>query len=157
MTPITQWSAHAALLLGLASALPAAAHAQTARLPFQYAAKIVCGREALVGTVPQPYATSINIHNPNAGLDTIRKSLVVTTPPGKQEAQRPRTFATDLLRMDNALSTDCEDLRGRVRPLPVSFEGFVLIESTQSVDVVGVYSVPGGIDVVHVPERRLRQ
>jgi hypothetical protein len=118
---------------------------------------MVCGREPLPGTVPQAYATSINIHNPNAAPDTIRKSLVVTTPPGRQRPQRPRPVATDLLPTDNALATDCDDLRARVQGLPGSFEGFVLIESTQSVDVVGVYTVPGGIDVVHIPERQRRQ
>jgi hypothetical protein len=157
MTPITTWRARAVLLLAAASAPTAAVRAQAPRLPFQYAAKIVCGREALPGAVPQAYATSINIHNPNATPDTIRKSLVVTTPPGRQRPQRPRGVATDLLPTDNALSTDCDDLRARVQGLPGSFEGFVLIESTQSVDVVGVYTVPGGIDVVPIPERQRRQ
>ncbi len=32
-------------------------------------------------------------------------------------------------------------------------EGFVVIQSPASLDVTGVYAVPGGIDVERVPER----
>ena len=49
-----------------------------------------------------------------------------------------------------------EKLRRRVAKvaqLPF-FEGFVVVTSTDSLDIVAVYTVPGGIDVVQVPERR---
>jgi hypothetical protein len=117
----------------------------------------ICGTgQELPGIVSQPYATSININNPNVGVDTLRKSLIVATPPGRQRPVRARPVATDILPPQSALSTDCADLRARVSGLPASFEGFLLVDSTQTLDVVGVYSVPGGIDIVHVPERQRR-
>jgi len=39
--------------------------------------------------------------------------------------------------------------------LLASFEGFVVIQSTLQLDVVSVYTVPGGIDVVPVAERKI--
>jgi hypothetical protein len=136
------------------------AEAQAPRFPFHYAAKIVCGapQEVRSGAlVPQAYATTINIHNPGDSEAIFLKSLVVTIPPGQQRPAKPRTVAEDRLPPDGALATDCTDIRKRVPNLPAFFEGFVLLDSRSSLDVVAVYSVPGGIDVVNVPERRRAQ
>ena len=133
------------------------AMAQNREFPFRYAAKVVCGvqREtARGGVVAQSYATTINIHNPGDSLASFLKSLVVTLPPGRQRPVKPVRLTVDSLPPTLALATDCVDLRQRSgSPLPPFFEGFVLIHSSHSLDVIGVYTVPGGIDVVHVPER----
>jgi len=147
------------MLLWLAAGATRGA-AQGPRSPFRYAAKIVCGapREAGRGAVVlQLYATTINIHNPGDSEAVFLKSLVLTVPPGRQRPVEPKKVAEDKLPPDGALATDCSDLRARVPGLPVFFEGFVLLDSRSSLDVVGVYSVPGGIDVVNVPERRRGQ
>lgn len=68
-------------------------------------------------------------------------------------AARSRWIKLDTLPPAFALATDCGDLRRRARIRLAFFEGFVLIDSRMSLDVVAVYSVLGGIDVVHVPER----
>lgn len=134
------------------------AEAQAPRFPFRYAAKIVCGAPQAVKSgalVPQIYATTINVHNPGDSDAIFLKSLVLTIPPGGQRPAKSQVVAEDRLPPDGALETDCTDLRKRVHPVPPPFfEGFVLIDSRSSLDVVGVYSVPGGIDVVTVPERR---
>jgi len=134
-----------------------AAEAQDREFPFHYAAKVVCGvqRETRSGgVVAQTYATTINIHNPADSTTIFLKSLVVTLPPGMQRPVKPVRLAVDTLGPRMALATDCVDLNRRsANRLPPFFEGFVLIDSRQSLDVVAVYSVPGGIDVVHVPER----
>src|SRR5690349_19891205 len=139
--------------LALMVAIPA--RAQQPTLPYNYAAKIVCGtqREAL-GVVPQPYMTTVNVHNPSDSLAIFFKTLLVTLPPGGQRPMPPlRPTFTDTLRPQAGLATDCADLRKRYPNAPPFFEGFVLLQSRVSLDVVAVYTVPGGIDVVNVPER----
>lgn len=124
--------------------------------PFQYAVKLVCGvQKESQGVVPQNYATTINIHNPNPnGEAQFHKKLVLTIPPGGQKPGEIFHISDDLLGSDGALATDCMDIRRRVPGLPPFFEGFVVLQSFSSLDVVAVYTVPGGIDVVQAQERR---
>jgi hypothetical protein len=138
------------------SAIPGSAEGQARQFPFQYVAKVVCGapREPVgVGAVPQVYVTSVNIHNPTDSVAFFMKSLVVTTPPGGQSPVRALRISNDSLGIAMALATDCADLRRRRPQLPAFFEGFVILDSRVSLNVVSVYTVTGGIDVVHVPER----
>lgn len=131
------------------------AQAQQPTLPYQYSAKIVCGSQReMQGVVPQAYMTTVNVHNPSDSLAIFFKTLLVTLPPGGQRPVPPsRPTFTDTLRPQFGLATDCADLRKRYPNTPAFFEGFVLLQSRISLDVVAVYTVPGGIDVVHVPER----
>ena len=134
-------------------AVPAQAQQPTA--PYSYAAKIVCGTQReMQGVVPQAYMTTVNVHNPGDSLAIFFKTLLVTLPPGGQRPMPPlRPTFTDTLRPQAGLATDCADLRKRYPNTPAFFEGFVLLQSRVSLDVVAVYTVPGGIEVVHVPER----
>jgi len=124
---------------------------------FQYAAKVVCaspnGRGPLV---VQAYATSINVNNPSDSLIVfLRKRLVITFPPGFQIPQKGLASFNDSLIATYALTTDCRDLRKHYSLTQPFFEGFVVIQSTLQLDVVSVYTVPGGIDVVPVAERKI--
>ena len=133
-----------------------AASAPGQNLRYVYSAKVVCGDPRALegqGAVPQPYVTSINVHNWGDSITTLMKSLIVTIPPGFQRPVRPIRLALDTLRRGEALATDCADLRRRRQGLPAFFEGFVVIESPRPLNVVAVYSVPGGIDVVQIAER----
>jgi hypothetical protein len=128
---------------------------QGVRLPFQYAAKIVCSQtRELQGLVPQQYATTINIHNPTDTLAVITKKIALTVPPGMQRPGKiiQLTPQPDRLRPDEAMATDCVDVARR-SGLPPTFEGFVVLYSSTQLDVVGVYTAPGAIDVEQVPER----
>jgi hypothetical protein len=129
---------------------------QGVRLPYQYAAKIVCSQtRELQGLVPQQYATTINVHNPTDTLATITKKLALTMPPGMQRPGKIIPLTRELpdrLRPDEALATDCVDVAKRAGITP-TFEGFVVLYSSTQLDVVGVYTAPGAIDVVQVPER----
>ena len=130
---------------------------QVVRLPYQYAAKIVCSQtRELQGLVPQQYATTINVHNPTDSLATITKKVALTVPPGMQRPGKIYQLTTrdlpDRLRPDEALATDCLDVAKRAG-IPPTFEGFVVLYSSTQLDVVGVYTAPGAIDVVQVPER----
>ena len=140
------------LLGGSAPTHPAAITFQ-----FQYAAKVVCSPEVTRSPLtPQAYATSININNPSDSLTVfLRKRLVITFPPGAQVPRPPMKPLNDSLPPSWALETDCLDLRKRFGLTQPFFEGFVVIQSTMPLDVTGVYTVPGGIDVVQVAERRV--
>jgi len=135
--------------------LAAPGRAQQPALPYNYAAKIVCGAQReMQGVVPQAYMTTVNVHNPGDSLAIFFKTLLVTLPPGGQRAMPPlKPTFTDTLRPQMGLATDCTDLRRRYPNAPPFFEGFVILQSRVSLDVVAVYTVPGGIDVVNVPER----
>ena len=138
----------------------------------QYAAKIVCGIQAEpeeLRLARGAYATTINIHNPHALDVTLTKKLALTFPPKEQLPGEILPIGEDRLRSDEALKTDCEDLRrtlfGGTFPAPY-IEGFVVVESRHSLDVTAVYSTaaldPRGrptthsaIDVERVAERVL--
>ncbi|HEV8455738.1 MAG TPA: hypothetical protein VGQ24_12635 [Gemmatimonadales bacterium] len=143
----------ALLIVGLCGTV--AAEGQGREFPFHYAVKLVCGiQRERGGVVPQSYATTINIHNPSDSVAQFVKSWVMTLPPGGQRPMKPRRLSVDTLGPTLALATDCVDVHRRSGSgVPPFFEGFVLIDSSHSLDVVAVYSVPGGIDIVHVPER----
>lgn len=145
------------LIALLSSALvPANAQAQGA-FQFQYVAKVVCANADTRGSlVPQAYATSINVNNSSDSLTVfLRKRLVITFPPGQQIPQKPLKPLNDSLPPTFALETDCQDLRKRYGLQQAFFEGFVVLQSTLQLDVTAVYTVPGGIDVVQVAERKV--
>jgi len=138
---------------------------------FEYAAKVVCGIQKDPKDLRLArglYATTVNVHNPSAGPARIMKKLALTFPPGNQKPGEIRRLAEDTLESDQALETDCMDIRTRafngVFPTPY-IEGFVVIQSPTSLDVTAVYttarlsqSASGvdhtSIDVVQVHERR---
>jgi hypothetical protein len=136
---------------------------------YSYAAKLVCGvqedREDLRLTVGR-YATTINIHNPGPEPARFTKTLALTFPPREQAPGEVTPIAEDTLDAEHALAADCADIRERLYPngWPAPYvEGFVLIRSATSLDVVAVYTKSalepeaGGvsIDVEAVRERKL--
>lgn len=139
---------------------------------FEYATKLVCGIQ------PNPkdlrlttgaYATTINVHNPGRTEVRIAKKLALTIPPGFEKPGEIRSIATGTLGPDQAMAVDCEEIRrvvfGGAFPAPF-IEGFVVIQSTDSLDVVAVYTTADldtealpsqqrGIDVEQVRERKM--
>lgn len=139
---------------------------------YEYAAKLVCGVQ------PDPdelrlvrglYATVINVRNPGEEGVRFLKRIELAFPPGGQEQGQARDISEDGLDPGTALSTSCEDLRERVfgGRFPADYiDGFVVIESPESLDVTAVYSSTGldqenratgaaDVNVVPVLERRL--
>ena len=139
---------------------------------FEYAAKIVCG--------PQPdpadmrlargfYATTINIHHSGKRKNRIFKKLALSYPPEKQLPGKVMAIGHDVLDYDQALKTDCDDIRRKLFPngFPTDYiEGFVIIQSTASLDVTAVYSTAevgadgmakkhSSIDVERIAERNI--
>jgi hypothetical protein len=135
---------------------------------FQYAAKFACTMN-IPGTsqttpslLPGAYQTVIDIHNPSAQTVQLRKKIAVTFPAGRQEPGEVSRFLEDMLAPDEALKVDCDQI---LEDFGVAFihgaEGFLVVESTRSLDVVAAYTAGGvgsevaSIAVEQIPERRV--
>jgi hypothetical protein len=128
------------------------------RYRYQYAVKFLCTAnipgtsQTNTAVVPGVYQTAVNIHNPNPQAARLRMKLAVRT--GQISA-----FVDSQLKPDEATSVDCSQVQKFGIPFIHGFEGFLVIESTLSLDVVAVYTAgPRGgevssIDVEHVRER----
>jgi len=129
---------------------------------FQYAAKFICTAN-IPGTsqttdslLPGSYQTVVNVHNP---LYQTIKFRVKVALGGKSMISK---FIDGKLGPDEVTRFVCRDIREKFK-LPVihGAEGFLVIESTHSLDVIAVYTAaPGGggvssIDVEAVRERIL--
>jgi hypothetical protein len=130
------------------------------RYRYQYAVKFLCTAH-IPGTsqtdtavVPGVYQTAVNIHNPNPQGARLRMKLAV-------RSGQISGFIDRELKPDEATSVDCSQVQNFGIPFIHGFEGFLVIESTLSLDVVAVYTAgPRGgevasIDVEYVRERTL--
>jgi len=130
------------------------------RFRFQYAAKFLCTSN-LPGTsqtstavLPGVYQTAVNIHNPGEVDARIRMKLAV-------RSGEISPFKSAALKPDQATCIDCAQVQDFGLHLIHGFEGFLVVESTASLDVVAVYTAGGrgaevaSLDVEHVPERKL--
>ena len=129
---------------------------------FQYAAKVLCGevRERGGPLAPGIYTTEINVHNPSDHPVLVRKRLVLTIPPGEQKEGEVPLIEEHPLAPERAFAVDCRYLGERIGVGPF-FIGFLMIESTDSLDVVAVYTTSGlqegtapAIAVEQITERR---
>ena len=87
-------------------------------VPFQYAAKVVCGvqKDEQAGfATPAVYGTIVNIRNPGepAAAVVLTKELALAIPPGFQEQGKLLALGPDKLEPAHALATHCDDLRKR--------------------------------------------
>ena len=132
----------------------------TVRYRFQYAAKFLCTAnipgtsQTTTALLPGVYQTAVNIHNPNRQTVTLRKKLAVAS--GEVSG-----FFEQKLEPDAASRVDCNDISSFGIHLIHGLEGFLVIESTLSLDVVAVYTAGKkgaeveSIDVEYVPERKI--
>jgi hypothetical protein len=134
---------------------------------FQYAVKFLCTSnipgtsQTTTSLLPGSYATVVNIHNPNPKATGFRMKLAAATSTDVDPPQITK-FIKDSLKPDQATKVDCSRIRDfGIQPIH-GFEGFLVIESGLSLDVVAVYTAGknGGevesIDVEHVRERKIR-
>jgi Tol biopolymer transport system component len=137
--------------------------------PYEYAAKIVCGRQpdpADLRLAPGVYATTVNIHSPRAGVEFFKK-LALAVPPRDQRPGEIYPIAQHVLQYDQAIAVSCQNLLDEVfgGRLPAPYiEGFLVVQSTDSLDVTAVYTTAAldargnvgphsSIDVDRVAER----
>jgi hypothetical protein len=134
------------------------------RFPLQYAAKFLCTSnipgtsQTTTSLLPGSYQTVVNIHNPNRQTTLFRMKLALATST-KVDPPQISEFIKEELKPDAATKVDCSRLGDFGLHLIHGFEGFLVIESVQSLDVVAVYTAGKdgvqSIDVERVPERRL--
>jgi NHL repeat/CARDB len=116
---------------------------------FTYAAKFVCVSE--VGpegdaVSPGRYRTVINVHNPHADEVAFLKKAVIARPEGEAHGKISK-LVEDRLEADGALSINCKTIAERFGgPSPIG-DGFVVIKSDRTLDVVAVYTSRDSIDV----------
>jgi hypothetical protein len=133
-----------------------------ADFPFQYAAKFLCTAnipgtsQTTTSLLPGSYQTVVNIHNPNSTTIRFRMKLALAS----LENPQISNFIENGLKPDQAGKVDCSDLRKFDLHLIHGFEGFLVIESTHSLDVVAVYTAGTkegvtSMDVERVFERYL--
>jgi len=112
---------------------------------FEYAAKLICGVQPNTRDLRLArglYATSINIHNPGRRARLFAK-IALSNPPGGLKPGEIRPIGNFDLGHDQAMEISCEDIKREVYNgrLPArNIEGFVVVQSTQSLDVEGVYT-----------------
>lgn len=132
------------------------------RYHFQYAAKFLClanipgTSQQSSSVLPGVYQTVVNIHNPSDQSARMRMKIAVTTP------SQVSKFVDVVLEPDQAIKIDCEQL---THDFGITFihgaEGFLVIESTRSLDVTAVYTAGAragevaSIDVEQIRERRI--
>ena len=126
---------------------------------FQYAAKFLCTSN-IPGTsftsdavVPGEYKTAVNIHNPQTKGVRLRKKIASSIGISK--------YFDSGLEPDAVETVTCAQVPDFGLILVHGFEGFLVIESTHSLDVVAVYTAMpnkgqvSSIDVQSVKERKL--
>jgi hypothetical protein len=144
------------------------AKAVAPRFAFQYAVKFLCTAnipgtsQTTTSLLPGTYETVVNIHNPNSRKAAFRMKLALST---ATQVDPPiiSGFINETLKPDQATKVDCSRIGEFGLHLIHGFEGFLVIESTLSLDVVAVYTAApvGGsgvesMDVEYIRERRLR-
>src|SRR3954454_14372234 len=111
---------------------------------FEYAAKVICGavREEGGPLAAGSYVTEVNVYNPNEVRVRLRKRLALAIPPGDQQEGEVVLDEEHDLEPGRAIAVDCRYL-GQHAPSGPFFVGFLVIRSTESIDVTAVYTTAG--------------
>ena len=103
---------------------------------YQYAVKVVCGKENGRILAKGSYHTAINIHNPLYESVSFRIKYAVALPGQPGEVTK---FFDAKLGPDEALEIDCPEIMKAVHNKRF-VKGFAIIESETELDVVAVYT-----------------
>ena len=125
---------------------------------FQYAAKFLCTSnipgtsQTTTSLLPGSYQTVVNLHNPNKETARLRMKIAVAGGPISE-------FQKSKLDPDEAAKVDCSAIASFGIHAIHGVEGFLVIESNLSLDVIAVYTAGKGevasIDVEQVRERQI--
>lgn len=131
-------------------------------MPYQYAAKIVCGLNKTTGMLAHgSYETVVNIHNPYVEQQTFKYKVALA---GEGKDGKISAFTSDKIGVDGAQFFSCNDFHKITgMAATVVIDGFFVIESPQPLDVIAVYTtndangagVPA-IEVERVFERTIK-
>lgn len=131
------------------------------QLPLQYAVKFVCGKSNGTVVAPGLYFTAINVHNPAERGVRFLKKVAVALPDEKAGPITP--LASAELGPDGAVEIDCREILARAKKGEGFLKGFVVLESEEELDVVGVYTAAGAtrqietLEIERVPVRHVSQ
>jgi hypothetical protein len=109
-------------------------------MPFQYAAKVICGLNKKEGMIAHGvYETVVNIHNPDREVQKIKFKVAVA---GEAKDGTISGFTTDVpIKGDAAQFYGCTEFhKFSGVPAATLIDGFFVIESPKSLDVVAVYT-----------------
>lgn len=131
------------------------------RWNYEYAVKVVCGNMERAPNRPLAtgrYFTAVNLHNPGTAFIYFRNKVAVATtePPGPISP-----WGQHRLDADEAREIDCDQISKQARADWV--KGFLVVQSTQPLDVVAVYTTSGRDEYVtsfhteRVPPRPIPQ
>lgn|SRR5262245_61900856 len=108
-------------------------------MAFQYAAKVICGLNQKDGVLAVgTYDTVINIHNPNKEKQSFKFKLAQA---GEAKDGAISAFKDGSVGPDGAQFFGCADIH-KIFNIPATtlIDGFFVIESSKSLDVVAVYT-----------------
>lgn len=111
------------------------------QVTFQYAVKVVCGKQDGEILAPGRYWTAVNVHNPTYHNVRFRTKFA-TAHPGA-ESGPVSEFSPARLGPDGALEYDCEDIFELAEGGEEFLKGFLVIQSSEELDVVAVYTAAG--------------
>lgn len=134
------------ILLVVLSVVPASV---AQHLPFQYAAKFVCGKPDSRVVAPGMYFTVVNVHNPGREETVFLKKFAVAFP--NQKPGPVTKLIEAKLGADEAFAIECKEIMSRTRTSGFA-EGFVVFESKVELDVVAVYTASGSGGAVQTME-----
>ena len=147
-----------AAALGLAAVIAAAPARAQQQFVFEYAVKVVCGKQDPSSDILAGgrYFTAVNIHNPRRTTAVLRRKVAIA---GPGEPGRVSGFVEMRLRNDEALEIDCRLVHRQADAEWV--KGFLVIQSSQELDVVAVYTTSSGdyatsFHTERVPVRRMQ-
>jgi hypothetical protein len=126
------------------------------KLPFVYSIKFICGRGSeSLGVQSANYATAINIHNFHDEEVVLQKKAVIAHREDEPAGMVSRTNRVTL-GPNMAIEVDCVDIYGLLDlpyyrhflwwkcPTRLFIKGFVVIESTQPLNIEAVYTAKMG-------------
>ena len=122
------------------------AEVEASKVRYEYAAKFICGVQGKTQSMRLArgfYATTVNIHNPNAGAAKLFEKIALAYPPANSRPGRIIPIGKQLLKYDEAAAIDCDYVKRHVfsGKLPASYiDGYLVIQSDQSLDVDTVHT-----------------
>lgn len=132
----------------------------------EYAVSVLCTAnvpgtlQTTPSVVPGNYQTVVNIHNPSAHKEHLRKKVALSS-------SIISKFTLEKVGPDGVMRINCDNMReillegDVVNPIH-GFEGFLVIQSYHDLDVTAIYSANpsgggvSGIDVKLIPARKIR-
>jgi len=140
---------------------------------YEYAAKFICGVQRNTRSMRLArgfYATIVNIHNPNAGVASLRDKIALAFPPANTDPGQILTIGEQRLKYDEAASIDCDYIKRNIfsGQFPAGYiDGYLVIQSDKSLDVDAVHTTANlnaegtaedhsSILVTRIPERLIK-